>query len=90
VEHINAPLLLISGDFDGGLTGLTGASRLFNALRRAGKDAALVRYWGEGHALSSAWAIRDEVRRMLIWFDAYVKGDGPVKAASSSEGAPRL
>lgn len=89
VEHINAPLLLISGDFDGGLTGLTGASRLFNALRRAGKDAALVRYWGEGHALSSAWAIRDEVRRMLIWFDAYVKGDGPVKAASSSEGAPR-
>jgi dipeptidyl aminopeptidase/acylaminoacyl peptidase len=80
VEHINSPLLLISGDLDGGGTGLPGALRMFDALRRAGKDAALVRYWGEGHVLTSAADIRDQVRRMLSWFDAYVKNPAPEAA----------
>lgn len=49
VKSINAPLLLLHGDLDMGVTGLPGAERMYNALLQAGKKPALVRYWGQGH-----------------------------------------
>lgn len=72
VEKIDAPLLMLQGDLDFGVTGLAGAMRMYNALIRAGKKPALVRYWGEGHVFHSEWAIRDQWSRILTWFDAYL------------------
>ena len=75
VESIDAPLLLLHGDLDLGVTGLAGAERMYNALARAGKKPALVRYWGEGHVAQSEWAIRDQWSRITRWFNAYLKPD---------------
>lgn len=77
VENLNTPLLLLHGDLDMGVTGLPNAIRLYNALLRAGKKPALVRYWGEGHVAQSAWAIRDQWQRITTWFGHYLrKADG--------------
>jgi len=74
VEHIDAPLLLLHGDMDMGVTGLPGAERMYNALVRAGKKPTLVRYWGEGHVAQSPAAMRDQWSRITAWFGRYVKG----------------
>jgi dipeptidyl aminopeptidase/acylaminoacyl peptidase len=72
VESIDAPLLLLHGDFDMGITGVPDAERMYNALLRAGKKPALVRYWGEGHVAQSAWAMRDQWERITAWFGHYL------------------
>ena len=72
VDRINAPLLMLHGDLDMGLTSLAGAERMYAALVRAGKQPALVRYWGEGHVAQSAASIRDQWMRMTMWFDGYL------------------
>ncbi|MEJ0028352.1 MAG: prolyl oligopeptidase family serine peptidase [Rhizomicrobium sp.] len=79
-DKIDAPLLLLHGDLDMAVTGLSGAERLYNAMLRAGKTAALVRYWGEGHVAVDDWAIRDQWQRMNAWFDFYLKGAKPAAA----------
>lgn len=75
VEKIDSPILFLHGDLDLGVTGLPGAERMYNALLRAGKTTALVRYWGQGHVAQSAPAIRDQWSRLTAWFGHYVKGD---------------
>lgn len=76
VEHLDAPLLLLHGDMDMGITGLPGAERMYSALVRAGKKPALVRYGGEGHVAQSVGAMRDQWQRITTWFAHYVKGEG--------------
>lgn len=73
VDDIDSPLLIIQGDLDMGVTGITGAERMYNALVRAGKQPTLARYWGEGHVAMSEAAIRDQWMRITTWFDTYVK-----------------
>lgn len=77
-DKIDAPLLLLHGDLDLAVTGLTGAERLYNAMLRAGKHPALVHYWGEGHVAEGAGAMRDQWMRLTTWFAYYVKGDKSV------------
>jgi len=77
VDKIDAPLLLLHGDLDLAVTGLSGAERLYNAMLRAGKTPTLVRYWGEGHVVNDDWAVRDQWMRMTAWFAHYVKGEKP-------------
>lgn len=84
VQDINSPLLFLHGDLDMALTGLPNALRMYNAMVRAGKHPALVRYWGEGHVASSAWAMRDQMQRIFAWFDALVKGDEPPAAKAAA------
>ena len=76
-DKMDAPLLLLHGDLDLAVTGLTGAERLYNALLRAGKHPTLVRYWGEGHVAQSDWAIRDQWMRLTTWFAHYLKAEKP-------------
>jgi len=83
VERIDAPLLLLHGDMDMGITGLPGAERMYAALVRAGKKPALVRYAGEGHVAQSAWAMRDQWTRIAAWFARHVKG-APAHAPASA------
>ena len=71
VESINTPWLLIQGDVDTG-GGLQQAELMYAALVRAGKEAQLVRYWGEGHGIYGAGNLRDSWHRMIEWFNYYL------------------
>jgi dipeptidyl aminopeptidase/acylaminoacyl peptidase len=76
-DKIDAPLLLLHGDLDLAVTGLSGAERLYNAMLRADNHPTLVRYWGEGHVAQSDWAMRDQWMRITTWFGFYLKGEKP-------------
>ncbi len=47
----------------------------YNYARRAGKDAVLLLYPGEGHGLGRRENAVDYERRILQWFAHYLKGD---------------
>lgn len=55
--EISAPVLLVHSDFD--YFDMAQYDEMFGALYRAGREARYVRYWGEGHGLSSPANIRD-------------------------------
>jgi len=49
----------------------------WNYARRAGKDAVMLLYPGEGHGLSKKENAVDYERRILQWFGHYLKGEAP-------------
>lgn len=55
--QISSPVLLVHSDMD--TFAMSQFDAMYAALLRAGKDARYVRYWGEGHGLSSPANIRD-------------------------------
>jgi dipeptidyl aminopeptidase/acylaminoacyl peptidase len=65
VMKIAAPVLMLHGDQD--FVHITQAEEMFSALRRAGKTAEFVRYWGEGYILSNPANIRDAWDRIFRW-----------------------
>lgn len=66
--RIETPLLLIHGDMD--YIAIGQAEEMFTALYRQGKDATLLRYWGEGHYFSRPRTIRDLDKRVPEWLAA--------------------
>ena len=56
----------------------------WNYARRAGKDAVMLNYPGEGHGLGKRENAIDYERRILQWFAHYLKGEKP--AAWISDG----
>ena len=67
------PLLLIHGQYDKRGSPAQ-AESFFNALKRQGRTARLMRYWGEGHSLTNSPAIvRDVFRETMAWLDEYVR-----------------
>jgi dipeptidyl aminopeptidase/acylaminoacyl peptidase len=50
-------LLLLHGDLD--FVSLAQAEEVFSGLKRLGKEAEFIRYFGEGHVLSKPANIRD-------------------------------
>lgn len=48
---------------------------MYNYARRAGKDAVMLLYPGEGHSLSKRENAVDYERRILQWFAHYLKGE---------------
>lgn len=67
VERINAPVLLLTADRD--YVPSTQSQRLFAGLRRQGKPAQLVTYWGEGHDNASPANIRDAYEQIFSFLD---------------------
>ncbi|WP_039578604.1 S9 family peptidase [Sphingopyxis fribergensis] len=67
VERIVTPVMIVSGDKD--FVPMAQAEEMFTALFRLNKDSVLLRYWGEGHVLSSPANINDKVARVLAWYD---------------------
>jgi dipeptidyl aminopeptidase/acylaminoacyl peptidase len=59
--------MLIHGDQD--FVNINEAEQLFAALYRQGKDAQLLRYWGEGHEYSSPGNITDMWERIFVFLD---------------------
>ncbi len=70
--RIRTPLLLIQGDMD--YVPVTQSEQMFAALYRLGRDATLLRYWGEGHVPVSPANIRDLYLRVFGWLDARLAG----------------
>lgn len=72
--RIKAPVMLIHSDMD--VISMSQFDEMFGALKRAGKDARYVRYWGEGHGPSSPANIRDMWTRMIAFLaDHGVRAD---------------
>ena len=70
VPQIEAPILLVGSDLDGGFTNQY--DDMFVALNRWRKTVDYVRYWGEAHGPSSPANIRDLTRRSREWFDRFL------------------
>ncbi len=67
-DSVHTPVLITTGDNDF----IGQAEEWFTALHRAGKRARLVRYWGEGHLLTSPANIERNWQEILLWFDTYL------------------
>jgi dipeptidyl aminopeptidase/acylaminoacyl peptidase len=75
-DRIHTPLLLIHGELDTRAP-LSQPEALYSLLRRKGRPARLLRYWGENHSLANSPAnIRDITRELIDWFDLHLKGAG--------------
>jgi dienelactone hydrolase len=73
-DRIETPLLLIHGELDARAP-LSQPEALYSLLRRKGRPARLLRYWGENHSLANSPAnIRDITRELIDWFDLHLKG----------------
>jgi dipeptidyl aminopeptidase/acylaminoacyl peptidase len=71
LDRVTTPLLLIHGDLD--FVAIQQAEEMFSGLKRLGKEAEFVRYFGEGHVLSKPVNIRDSWHRIVTWFDRHLK-----------------
>lgn len=69
--RLTTPALLIESDLDGARMGA-----MFSALYRLDREAALLTYFGEGHAYVSPANLRDLHAHILDWLDRYVRGSG--------------
>lgn len=76
---VTTPLLMVHGDLD--VRGsLTQADTFFAALKREGKEARLLRYWGESHSLAQSPAnVRDIVDEIADWLSRH-QGSETVQA----------
>jgi len=77
LDRVNTPVLILHGEKD--LTILFGEGEMmFYALRQLGKTAEFVSYANGDHSLSrhSRADALDSNRRILEWFDRYLKANG--------------
>jgi dipeptidyl aminopeptidase/acylaminoacyl peptidase len=74
VEKLNTPLLFMVGDNDRNVDWRQGIE-LYNYARRAGKQMVMLVYENEGHSLRKDENRIDYQRRILQWFDHYLKGE---------------
>jgi dipeptidyl aminopeptidase/acylaminoacyl peptidase len=73
-DKVKTPMLLADGDEDGAF--LLGSIEMYNALRAAGADVALLRYPDQGHTLTGL-ALQDFWQREMAFFSAYLGRDKP-------------
>jgi len=72
-HKINTALLLVHGDADLNVPS-NESEQMFTALKVLGKDAAYIRFKGEGHGISSKRSNLLAHRYMMLeWFDKYLK-----------------
>lgn len=74
VHEMETPLLMAFGDNDGTVDWDQG-TEFYNFARRAGKQMVLLVYEGENHGFSKKANQVDYHRRILEWFDHYLKGE---------------
>lgn len=67
LDRVTAPILLLHGDLDP--LSVAQAERTWAALYRLGKDARLVRFYGEGHVPTSPATIRARWRETFAWLE---------------------
>ncbi len=74
IEKMTTPLLMTFGDKDGAVDWHQGIE-LYNAARRENKDLVMLVYAGENHSLAKKPNQIDYHRRIMEWFNHYLKGD---------------
>jgi dipeptidyl aminopeptidase/acylaminoacyl peptidase len=67
VDRVQTPVMIIHGDMD--IVPMEQAELFFVSLYRQNKRARFVRYWGEGHFISSMANNIDMWHRVCAWFD---------------------
>lgn len=70
IESIQDPLLLIHGDLD--YVPVAQSEAMFTSMVRAKKPVQLLRYWGEGHTISSPANIRDAWGHIFRWLESEI------------------
>lgn len=73
IETMKTPLLVTFGDKDGAVDWHQGIV-MYNAARRENKDLVMLVYEGENHGLAKKPNRIDYHRRVMQWFDHYLKG----------------
>jgi dipeptidyl aminopeptidase/acylaminoacyl peptidase len=75
-DRITTPLLLMTGNEDSNVPA-NNTREMFYALRRLGKTVEWVNYMNSGHGTPGTTVedFTDFHRRMLAWYDKYLKGD---------------
>ena len=74
VQDLETPLLMAHGTEDGTVD-WDQATEFYNFARRAGKQMVLLVYEGENHGFRQEANQVDYHRRILEWFDHYLKGE---------------
>ncbi len=75
VKNVTTPTLFLHGEIDNEVP-VTQAEEMYVALKKLGVETQLVQYLGEGHGWRPDLKPKNRVdlgRRMLNWFDKYVK-----------------
>lgn len=67
-KRIDTPLLLIHGDMDMAVP-MADSEQMYMALRRLGKKTRLIRYWGEGHEVSSPANVKHMWQQIFQWLN---------------------
>jgi len=73
VNKLETPMLIFFGDKDGTVDFRQGVE-MYNYARRAGKQLVMLVYAGENHSAREKPNQIDYHRRILQWFDHYLKG----------------
>lgn len=76
LDRVHTPLLIIHGEEDTTIPVFL-ADQIFASLQRLGQNVEYARYGGENHT-EARWAHenqRDYLKRMIGWFQTYLKGD---------------
>lgn len=74
VQDMTTPILMAHGDSDG-VVEYFQSTVFYNFARRAGKEMVLLTYEGEDHGFLQKANQVDYHRRILEWFDHYLKGN---------------
>ncbi len=74
-HDMQAKSILIEVGGDDGTVDKGQGAQFWNYARRAGKDAVMLLYPGEGHGLGKKENAVDYERRILQWFGHYLKGE---------------
>lgn len=75
VHEMPAKSILIEIGGDDGTVDMRQGVEFWNYARRAGKEAVMLLYPGEGHGLGKRENAIDYERRILQWFGHYLKGE---------------
>jgi dipeptidyl aminopeptidase/acylaminoacyl peptidase len=74
IQKLKTPMLVTFGDKDGAVDWHQGIV-MYNAARRENKDLVMLVYEGENHGLAKKANQIDYHRRVMDWFNHYLKGD---------------
>ncbi len=78
LEKVKTPVLILFGDNDGAVPWYQGIEYML-AMRRLGKQAVFLQYKNEAHGLRKEHNKKDYDRRVLEWFNHFLKDAKPAK-----------
>jgi dipeptidyl aminopeptidase/acylaminoacyl peptidase len=78
LPNVVTPVLIMFGNNDGAVPWWQGVE-YYLGMRRLGKPAVLLEYKDEGHGLRGKANQEDYTRRLMEWFDHYLKGTPPAE-----------